>query len=190
MRKFMLIALLAVPFASQAAVENYEIDPLHTFPNFKINHLGYSTMHGRFGKTTGKMTLDRDTMTGSVEITIDAASVDTGFSKRDDHLRSPDFLNAAEFPEITFKASNAKLGKNGTGDIDGTLTIMGVSKPVTLHVTHSHCAFNPMDPKKEKFGCGFDAKTSIKRSDFGVKYGLPAIGDDMMIELELEAKRL
>lgn len=190
MRKFVFAVLLTAPLLAQAAAEKYEIDPLHTFPNFKISHLGYSTMHGRFGSTSGTMTLDRDTMTGSVDITIEAASVSTGFSKRDDHLRSPDFLNANEFPEITFKASNAKLGQDGTGKVNGTLTIMGVSKPVALNVTHMHCGINPMDPKKEKFGCGFDAETTIKRSDFGVTFGLPGIGDDMAIELEVEAKRL
>jgi len=172
-----------------AAVENYTLDPKHTYPNFTINHLGYSKMHGRFESTSGKMTLDRDTMTGSVEVTIDAASIDTGFGKRNDHLRSPDFLNAGEFATITYKADNVKLGKDGTGDVQGKLTIAGVTKDVTLHVDHMHCAVHPFDPAKKKFVCGFNATATIMRSDFGVKYGLPAISDEMQLEFEIEAQR-
>jgi polyisoprenoid-binding protein YceI len=95
MRKIISAVVFAVlPFSVMAA-ESFTIDPLHTFPNFTIDHLGFSTMHGRFGKTSGKLTVDEAKHSGSVEVVIDAASVDTGYIKRDDHLRSPDFLNAA-----------------------------------------------------------------------------------------------
>jgi polyisoprenoid-binding protein YceI len=189
MRKIVSIVALAVLPASVMAADNYTIDPLHTFPNFTINHLGFSTMHGRFGKTTGKLTMDEAKGTGSVEVVIDAASVSTGFDKRDDHLRSPDFLNAAEFPEITYKSNKVTINKDSTAVVEGNLTIAGVTKPVTLNVKRVHCGPNPMDPKKQEYRCGFDAETTIKRSDFGVKFGLPAIGDDMNIALEVEAKR-
>ncbi|NIR94996.1 MAG: polyisoprenoid-binding protein, partial [Gammaproteobacteria bacterium] len=149
------VVLSGMSLSAHAATENYTIDPFHTYPNFTIDHLGYSTMYGRFGKTSGSFRLDRDRMTGSVDIRIDAASVDTGMKKRDDHLRSPDFLNVAEFPDITYSAKNVKLKKNGTGKVKGTLTMMGVSKPVTLEVTHMHCATHPFDPTKKKFVCGF-----------------------------------
>jgi polyisoprenoid-binding protein YceI len=185
----MLVILMAVSGAALAAKETYTLDPNHTYPNFTINHLGYSTMHGRFGKTSGKLTLDRSTMTGSVEVIIDAASVDTGMQKRDDHLRSPDFLNAGEFPEITYKADNVKLNKDGTGDINGKLTLAGVTKSVTLTVKNMNCATHPFDPSKQKFVCGFDASATIMRSDFGVKYGLPAISDEMQLSFEVEAQR-
>jgi len=190
MRKIIMktILLAALPVSVMAA-DSFTIDPLHTFPNFTISHLGFSTMHGRFGKTTGKMTFDEAKGTGSVEVVIDAASVSTGFIKRDDHLRSPDFLNANEFPEITFKSTKAKIANDGTGMVDGNLTIAGVTKPVSLKVIRLHCGINPMDPKKQQYRCGFDAETSIKRSDFGVKFALPAIGDDMNIALEVEAVR-
>jgi len=180
---------MTVAGVASAARESYTIDPNHTFPNFTINHLGYSTMHGRFGKTSGKLTLDRETMTGSVEVVIDAASVDTGFHKRDDHLRSPDFLNVGEFPTITYKADKVKLNKDGTGTVQGKLTLAGVTKPVTLTVDRMHCATHPFDPSKKKFVCGFDASAMIKRSDFGVSYGLPGIGDEMQLSFELEAER-
>ena len=105
MRKIVTAVVFAVLPVAVMAADNYTIDPLHTFPNFTISHLGFSTMHGRFGKTSGKLTLDMAKHTGSVEVVIDASSVNTGFVKRDDHLRSPDFLNAAEFPDITYKSS-------------------------------------------------------------------------------------
>jgi len=188
-KSFVVLALAAMPLSGFAAQESYTIDPLHTFPNFTIDHLGFSTMHGRFGKTTGKLTVDREKGTGSVNVKIDASSVNTGFDKRDDHLRSPDFLNVIEFPEITYKSTKVTIKPDKTGVVEGNLTMAGVTKPVRLDVKRMNCAINPMDPKKEKFVCGIDATTKIKRSDFGVKFALPAVGDEMNIALEVEAIR-
>lgn len=188
-KSFVVLALAAMPLSGFAAQESYTIDPLHTFPNFTIDHLGFSTMHGRFGKTTGKLTVDREKGTGSVDVKIDAASVNTGFDKRDDHLRSPDFLNVVEFPEITYKSTKVTIKPDKTGVVEGNLTLAGVTKPVRLDVKRMNCAINPMDPKKEKFVCGIDATAKIKRSDFGVKFALPAVGDEMNIALEVEAIR-
>lgn len=184
-----VLGLAALPLSGYAAQESYTIDPLHTFPNFTIDHLGFSTMRGRFGKTTGKLTVDREKGAGSVDVKIDAASVNTGFDKRDDHLRSPDFLNVVEFPEITYKSTKVVIKPDKTGVVEGNLTIAGVTKPVRLDMTRMNCMINPMDPKKEKFVCGIDATARIKRSDFGVKFALPAIGDEMNIALEVEAIR-
>lgn len=190
MRKVMAtIVLIAVSGAAHAAAESYTIDPQHTFPNFKINHLGFSTMYGRFGETSGTLTIDRENDTGSVNVVIDAASIDTGFKKRDDHLRSPDFLNVVEFPEITYRSTKVALHDDDSATVEGNLTIQGVSKPVRLNVSSINCAVHPMDPKKEKFVCGFDASAKINRSDFGIDYALPAIGDEMEIMLEVEAER-
>ena len=188
-KSFVVLALAAMPLSGFAAQESYTIDPLHTFPNFTIDHLGFSTMHGRFGKTTGKLTVDREKGTGSVNVKIDASSVNTGFDKRDDHLRSPDFLNVIEFPEITYKSTKVTIKPDKTGVVEGNLTMAGVTKPVRLDVKRMNCAINPMDPKKKKFVCGIDATTKIKRSDFGVKFALPAVGDEMNIALEVEAIR-
>lgn len=186
----LLVAVMcALPVLAQAAKESYTIDPDHTYPNFKINHLGYSTMYGRFGKTSGSITLDRETMVGSVEITIDAASVDTGMKKRDDHLRGADFFNAVEFPEITYQAKNAQLNKDGSGKVKGTLTIMGVSKAVTLDVQAMNCKVHPFDKTKQKFVCGFDATATINRTEFGINYGSPLIGDEVELMFEVEAQR-
>ena len=167
-----------------AFADNYAIDSAHTFPNFTINHLGFSTMHGRFNTTKGKLSIDMAKKTGSVEITIDAASVDTGFKKRDDHLRSADFFNVNEFPEITFKSTKVSFKGDDKASVDGEITIKGVSKPITLSVDHIKCGVHPMNKKQV---CGFNATTTLKRSDFGVKYGIPAIGDEVNITLEAEA---
>ena len=191
MQKIISALVFAVLPLSAMAADSFSIDPLHTFPNFTVDHLGFSTMHGRFGKTSGKLTVDQAKHTGSVDIVIDASSVSTGFIKRDDHLRSPDFLNAAEFPDITYKSTKVTIKGNpeehATAVVDGNLTISGVTKPVTLTVSRMHCGPNPM--KQDQYRCGFDAHAKIMRSDFGVKYGLPAIGDEMNIDLEVESVR-
>ena len=176
-----LITLL--PVAAMAA-DSYTIDPAHTFPHFTINHLGFSTMHGRFDKTSGTITLDRAAKSGSVDISIETASISTGFSKRDDHLKSPDFFNAAEFPAITYKSTAVHFNGDKVSSVDGNLTISGVTKPVSLTITEFNCGTNPMSKKDE---CGAGATAHIKRSDFGVKYGVPNIGDDVNMEFEIEA---
>jgi polyisoprenoid-binding protein YceI len=186
MQKSVIAAILvsvALPLSAFAA-DSYTIDPLHTFPRFRINHLGFSTMQGRFDKTSGKVTLDRAAKTGSVELAIETASVSTGFVKRDDHLKSPDFFNAAEFPTITYKSTAIHFKGDTPSSVDGNLTISGVTKPVTFTIDAFNCGANPMNKKEE---CGADASADIKRSDFGVKYGVPNIGDDVKLILEIEA---
>jgi len=190
MRNIVSAVVFAVLPATVMAADSFTVDSAHTFPNFTIDHLGFSTMHGRFGNTTGKLTIDEANHTGSVDVVIDAASVDTGFGKRDDHLRSPDFLNAKEFPQITYNSTKVTINKDSSAaTVEGNFTLAGVTKPVTLNVKRMHCGINPMDPKKQQYRCGFDAEAKIKRSDFGVKFAAPAIGDDMAISLELEAQR-
>jgi len=183
----LLGALFAGSVIGSANAASYKIDPTHTYPNFTVNHLGFSTMHGQFGKTKGTMEFDKASGTGSVNIVIDAASIYTGFKKRDDHLRSPDFFNVVEYPEITFKSTSAKLdGKSGK--VKGDLTIMGVTKNITLDVSDIKCGKHPFNPKLAEV-CGFNATTSVMRTDFGMKYGVPAIGEKISISLEVEATR-
>jgi polyisoprenoid-binding protein YceI len=186
-RRYLVTALfaLSLPVAAHAA-DTYTVDPAHTFAHFTISHMGFSTMHGRFEKTSGKLTLDRAAKTGSVDISIETASISTGFAKRDDHLKSPDFFNAAEFPTITYKSTGMKFKGDLPASVEGNLTISGVTKPVTLTIDAIKCDTNPMNKKYE---CGADASAAIKRSDFGVKYGLPGIGDDLKLSFEIEAYR-
>jgi polyisoprenoid-binding protein YceI len=174
---------IALPLSALAA-DNYTIDPAHTYPHFTISHLGFSTMHGRFERTSGKVSLDRAAKTGSVEVAIETASVSTGFAKRDEHLRGPDFFNAAEFSAISYKSTAVHFKGDTPVSVDGNLTISGVSKPVTLNIDAFHCGTNPMSKKDT---CGAAANAQIKRSDFGIKYGLPNVGDDIKLEFEIEA---
>lgn len=189
MHKSLIIMLtfgISLPPAALAA-DSYTVDPTHTYPQFRIDHLGFSTMHGRFDKTSGKVTLDHKAKTGSVELEITTASISTGLAKRDDHLKSPDFFNAAEFPTITYKSTAIRYKGDTPSSVEGNLTISGVTKPVTFQIDAFKCGIDPMDPKKQKRKCGADANAQIKRSDFGMKYAIPAVGDDVKLVLAIEA---
>lgn len=186
MKKIMLSSLAAavtllVSFQSSAAT--YNLDPTHTYPYFSVSHLGFSTLHGRFNTTSGKITMDKEKGTGSVEIEVDVNSIDTAHEKRDKHLRSPDFFNAAEFPKMTYKSTKVTINKDDSAVVEGNLTIMGVTKPVKLQVTKISCGVHPFNKKDV---CGFDATGKLKRSDFGMKYGLPGIGDEITLNIEAE----
>jgi polyisoprenoid-binding protein YceI len=182
--RYLLLALsLALP--ATALADTYTIDPNHTSIYFAINHLGFSTVYGRFDTFSGKISIDWQKGTGTADVTVDAGSVDTNVAKRDDHLRSPDFLNAMEFPQITFKSSGVKVGEGGaSGTAEGQLTMNGVTRPVSLEVSHIHCGTNPLNGKDT---CGFDATARLMRSEFGVKYGLPALGDEVRLMFGVEA---
>lgn len=177
-----VLLLASLPLAAHA--ESYTIDPPHTYAHFSVSHLGFSTMQGRFDKSSGKVTLDRAAKSGSVNIEIETASISTGFAKRDDHLRSPDFFNAAEFPRISYKSNMIKFNGDTPASVEGNLTMAGVTKPVTLTIDAFKCGANPMNKKEE---CGAAASAQIKRSDFGIKYALPGIGDDIKLVFEVEA---
>ncbi len=185
MKTSKLAMVIVAGLSSNAWADSFTLDPTHTYPNFTVSHLGFSTMHGRFNKSSGKMTLDMKKGSGSVEVTIEAGSIDTGFAKRDKHLRGQDFLNAAEFPNIIYKSTNVKIENKKTAIIDGQLTITGISKPVQLKVDQISCGMHPFN--KKQYVCGFNATAVIRRSDFGIKYGLPAIGDEMQLSIEIEA---
>jgi polyisoprenoid-binding protein YceI len=166
-----------------AAPESYSLDSGHTYPSFEISHLGFSTQRGRFDKTTGRITLDREAKTATVEITIDTTSIDTGNPKLEEHLRKPDFFDVAQYPTITFKSTKAQFSGDALAALDGDLTIHGQTRPVTLTVNKFHCGAHPVAKKP---ACGADAATTIKRSDFGIKYGLPVIGDDVKLLINIE----
>lgn len=183
MKKALLLTALATLPTGAVLANNYTIDPGHTYVSFAINHLGFSTMRGKFNEQTGSLKYDPAAKTASVTIEIDASSIDTGHVKRDEHLSSPDFLNVAENPTITFKSTKAGWSGDKLTSVTGDLTVMGVSKSVTLNVTSINCGVHPFNKKDV---CGFDAEASIKRSDFGVNYGLPAIGEVLDLNIELE----
>ncbi len=179
-----IVFALSVFWSLPAVAETYIIDPGHTYPSFEVSHFGFSIVRGRFNKTTGTAVLDLKAKKGSADITIAATSIDTGHQKRDDHLRSPDFFNAGKYPSLKFTSTDFKFdGENLTG-VNGKLTILDTTKPVTLQVRSFHCAPHPMNKKAT---CGIDAITSVKRSDFGMTTFLPGIGDEVKIAIEMEA---
>jgi polyisoprenoid-binding protein YceI len=187
MKKLIIIAALATLPLKAVVAADYSIDPAHTFASFAINHLGFTTIRGKFDRQSGSMQFDPSAKKASVMIEIDATSIDTGHDKRDAHLQSPDFLNAVENPTITFKSTAATWNGSTLATVKGNLSILGVSKPVTLTVTSMKCGPHPFSKKDT---CGFDATGSIKRSDYGVNYGLPAISDVLDLQIGVEAAKI
>lgn len=189
-RSIAVLACLA-PLSVLAAPQTYVIDPIHSFPNFRINHLGMASIMGRFEKMTGKVVLDQAAKTGSLEVKIPTATVSTGDGKRadnarsrDDHLRTADFFNSAEFPDMTYKSTKFNFNGEVLESIEGNLTLLGVSKPVRLTVTSFKCAPHPFTKKPM---CGADAEGTLKRTDFGMKFGVPAIADEVKLMIGVEA---
>jgi len=171
--------------SATAAEETYKIDPVHSQPNFEVRHMGYSVQRGSFGKATGKITLDRAAKTGSVDVTIDATSIKTIDPRLDKHVQSEDFFNVAKYPTITFKSTKLIFEGDRVVGVDGELTMLGITKPVTLTVDNEVCGEHPINHKPM---CGAQASATVKRSDWGMKYGLPrAVGDDVRLVIPVEA---
>ena len=167
-----------------AAPQTYVIDPSHTFPRFSYNHMGLSTQLSSFNKTSGKVVFDKEAKTGAVDIVIDMTSVDTGFPAFNSHIQGEDFLDTANFPTATFQSTKVIFEGDKPAKIDGELTIKGVTKPVTLTVTSFA---NKQHPMLQKDAIGADAYTVIKRSEFNAGKFAPAVGDDVRIDVALEA---
>jgi polyisoprenoid-binding protein YceI len=185
MQDKLLIAAFATALTVPAlAADSYTIDPRHTHPTYEVNHFGWSTQRGRFDNVTGKVTLDRAAKRGTLEVSIDVASVSTGVDKLDEHLRSEDFFNVAKYPTMTFKSKQVNFNGDKPASVDGELTLLGVTKPLTLTITSFHCAPNPF-AKKE--ACGADAVATIKRSEFGMNTLLPGLGDEVKLLINVEA---
>ncbi|WP_332673071.1 YceI family protein [Aromatoleum sp.] len=174
----------AVAAPALAAPETFNIDNSHTFPRFEYNHFGYSTQQSRFNKTTGTITLDRAAKTGSVDVTIDTKSVDTGFALFNEHIQGEDYFHTEKYPTITFQSTGVKFAGDKLASVDGNLTIKGVTKPVTLAVTSFHCMPHPM---LKKLGCGANVTTTIKRSEFGAGANAPYVSDEVKLVIAVEA---
>jgi polyisoprenoid-binding protein YceI len=185
MQHKLLIAALGTVFTVPVfAADSYTIDPGHTHPSYEISHFGWSTQRGRFDRVTGKITLDRAAKSGTVDLSIDAASVSTGVPKLDEHLRSEDFFNVAKYPAMTFKSDQVTFSGDSPAAVNGEFTLLGVTKPVTLTIKAFHCAPNPFIKKE---ACGADAVATIKRSDFGMKTYLPGLSDEVRFLINVEA---
>lgn len=169
--------------AAFAAPEKFVLDATHTFPSFEVNHLGFSVMRGFFRDTTGTLELDTAAKTGKLEAVVKTTSLMAGQDALIEHLKSKDFFNVAEFPTATVKADKFSFDGEKPVKAEGSLTLLGVTKPVTLNITPMKC-----DVRMGKdFVCGADVSTTIKRSDWGMKAYVPFVGDDVKITVEVEA---
>lgn len=184
MKKSVLVVLISSTFSLPTVADTYTVDPRHTFPSFEINHLGFSIQRGRFNQTSGKITLDTNKGSGTIQVAIDPASISTGLAELEEHLRGKDFLNVADFPQINFVSEKLAFNKDQLVSVNGQLTLHGITKPVKLMVDHFHCGVNLIAMKNT---CGANATTTIKRSDFGISKYVPAISDEVNIEIQIEA---
>jgi polyisoprenoid-binding protein YceI len=185
MKRIVLIAALAaVSVAAHAAPVTYSIDNSHTYPHFTYNHLGFSNQTHKFDKTSGSVVLDRAGKTGSVDVSIDTASVNTGHALFNEHLRGADFFDAAAHPTITFKSNAMKFKGDQPVSVAGDLTVKGVTRPVTLTITHFKCQPHPM-LKVE--ACGANATTQVKRSEFNMGKNVPFVSDEVTLTIAIEA---
>jgi polyisoprenoid-binding protein YceI len=174
----------AVMGGAIAAPVTYSVDNSHTYPRFSYSHLGLSTQSSTFSKTTGTVVFDAAAKTGSVDITIDMKSVNTGFADFNSHIQGEDFLDTNKFPTATFKSTRVVFEGDKPKSIDGVLTIKGVSKPVTLTVTSFAALQHPMAKRQ---ALGANAYAIIKRSEFNAGKFVPLVSDEVRIDISIEA---
>lgn len=167
-----------------AAPETYKIEPTHSMPRFEYSHFGYSMQLSRFDKIAGTIVLDRAKHKGSVDVTIDATSVNTGYALFNEHIQGEDLFDTAKYPVITFKSDKVKFDGDKVVSVEGELTVKGVSKPVTLTVNSFLCMPHPM---VKKDACGVTATTQVKRSEFNMGKHVPYVSDEVTLTLPVEA---
>lgn len=195
MKKAKPVAMLAVVAGSMVAIAGsavaapvkYDVDPNHTYPSFAADHFnGLSVWRGKFDKSAGTVVFDKEKGTGTVEITVDMASIDFGHQKLNEHARSAEIFDAQKFPTATYKGTLTKFKDGMPTEVNGQLTMHGVTKPVKLKIDQFKCTINPMSKKEV---CGADASASLNRSDFGVNYG-EKYGFKMDVKLEIQVEAI
>src|ERR1700728_2044094 len=161
--------LTLVAGSALAAPVTYDVDPGHTYPSFEADHMGgLSVWRGKFDKSSGKVVYDKDAKSGSIDVTVDMSSVSFGVPKLDEHAKSAEMFDVAKFPTATFSGKFTKFNGAAPAEAQGTLTLHGVTKPLTLTINSFLCKPNPMSKKEV---CGADATATFNRSDFGVNFG-------------------
>jgi polyisoprenoid-binding protein YceI len=181
------VAVLLSTAGGAFAADAYKIDPQHAWVTFSINHAGWAKASGIFKAVSGDIVFDKNDVTkSSVTVQLEAASIDTNFADRDRDLNSPDFLNVAEFPAITFKSTSVTKTGDKTGQVTGSLTIIGVTKPVTLDVEWK--AERPLPWDASVIKTGFSAAAVVKPADYGMaKVAAFGLGPDIVVSIEVEA---
>ncbi len=185
MKNLLLLPLFCLTAAANAG-ESYVLDPGHTFPSFEIRHQNVSLMRGKFNRSAGRVTLDPEGGGSRIEIVIDAASGDTGHDGLNQKLLGGNFFKVAQFPEIRFVSSAVTFQDGKPIKAEGQLTLLGVTQPVTLDIRDYACTRQFLTLRHL---CGADVHAVIKRSDFGMNYGIPLIGDEVKLAIEVEGVR-
>lgn len=184
MRKIFCL-LAAFLFSTPAlAADRYEFDKPHTNIVFFVNHVGFSNMVGVFTSYDGFFTFDpKKPEESTIDVTIHPSGIRTSSTALDEHLQKKDWFNTEAFPKVRFVSTSIKVTGEKTGDVTGNLTMLGVTKPVVLHVTFNKGDYHPIS---KDFIAGFSAEATIKRSDFGMTSGIPMVGDDVRLMVETE----
>ncbi len=181
----LLLSFMLGLAASAASAQVYNIEPGHTYPSFEADHMGLSFWRGKFTKSSGKVVLDRGSRTGgSIEIQIDASTIDFGHQKMNDKARGEEMFNVAKFPTVTYKSTALKFDGDKLVGVEGEMTMLGITKPLALNVTHFKCIMHPL-LKREV--CGADAHGRFDRSDFGMNIGLPRFSPEIKLAIQVEA---
>ncbi|MCB1888660.1 MAG: YceI family protein [Rhodocyclaceae bacterium] len=184
LRDVTAIIISAVVTSAASAAERYVIDARHSRPVFAVSHLGFSTQYGRFNDVRGSIELDREAGTGSVDITIEAGSIDMGADDWDEHMRGPDFFHVAEFPTLIYRSDAIAFEAGVPVRIDGRLALLGQLRPVPITIERFHCGLE-VSTKRQK--CGADVSLTVKRSEFGMTKYLPFVPDEIRISMPVEA---
>jgi polyisoprenoid-binding protein YceI len=165
----------------------YTVDPDHTYPSFEAPHIqGISIWRGKLDRTSGTIVLDREAKTGHVDIVMDPSSIDFGHEALNKHVKSPEFFDVAKFPTITYKADTIKFDGTTPVEVDGVLTLHGISRPVALKINTFKCIMHPMYKREV---CGADASAQFNRSDFGINSAVQFTGDWVRLAIQIEALR-
>jgi len=177
--------LTLVAGAVLAAPETYQIDPAHTYPSFETDHFaGMSVWRGKFDKTSGTIVLDKEKGTGTVEVTVDAASIDFGHPKLNEHTKSAEMLDVEKYPTATYKGTLTGFKNGVPTEVDGQFTLHGVTRPLKLTINQFKCMTYPMDKKEH---CGADASATFNRADYGISYG-DKYGFKMDVKLAIQVE--
>lgn len=178
-----MIVALAMAGHAMAAAEIYTIDPVHTYPSVKASHMGLSFWRGKFEKTSGSITLDRERGTGTVSVSIDISSVNFGFDRMNEAMRSEQWFDVVKFPTATYKANTIAFKNNVPVAIEGQLTLRGITKPVLLKINSFNCIMHPVFKREV---CGADASGELNRVDFGMTNDVEE-GTKVGLEIQIEA---
>lgn len=177
--------LIAASLSATAFAATYQLDPTHTYPSFAVDHFGgVSVWRGKFTKSSGSVTLDFAKKTGTVEVSIDPASIDTGNTQLDENLRGKDGFDIKKFPHATYEGTRIEFDGDRPAEVIGTLTLHGVTLPLNLKIDSFKCIMNPFFKREV---CGVEASGRFNRADFGIDIGRQ-LGFDMLTKLHIQAE--